>query len=164
MALQTLAPKLKPDAIALFWKPSLGLDHSLPNDPTIIMYSGQKKRKTMDVFFENPNSSFLIFKRSKRHGWDMYGLGSVRRLVFARVPASIGIELRAPVWEMNVTSVNVCVQERIDNVRDCSGGTGLHGKYVSKNTLFANLNIKPLGKNTDTGIIPIIFIDNTSNL
>lgn len=131
--------------VALFWNKSSRYDDKWNSPSNTLFYEGQLKRKTMDSYFERPNTFFYIFE--KKSSWAFVGKARSNRRMKCRVMDKKHDVYVAPVWEMSFEPVSEnAISEKIQK-RDSK-------KYLSKRELFDLLEFVPAFVSMTTGIIP----------
>lgn len=84
-------------SVALFWDPLKEFD-SWGNNT--VNYSGQKKISKMDYLFEQPRTSFYVFKKHNKRGWEFVGKAVSNRRIRDRILNKQDKIYQTPRWEM----------------------------------------------------------------
>lgn len=134
--------------VALFWDPSKCMDRWNTNT---LLYTGQKKMKNMDRYFDQGNTSFYIFKKHYKLGWRFVGKAVVNRRIRDRVAHPIREQCVSPIWEMSFEP-SCAFTDTITSIIDIYHRhiTG----YLSKEDLFTMLEFESVLSTWSTGIVP----------
>lgn len=138
--------------VALFWNTDTRYDDKWNHPSNTLLYEGQLKRKTMDNYFNRPNTYFYIFKKNNQRGWEFVGKAKSNRKMKVRVMDKKHNIFVAPVWEM--TFEPVCSQDHNDFPIFEKIKTYNTKQFLNKQDLFDLLEFIPAFDSMTTGIIP----------
>lgn len=141
-----------PKWVALFWNPVVRLDIWGTNT---VIYSGQKRTSVKDYLFEQPNTSFYVFKKDPKRGWYFVGKTVANRRVRDRIIDRKEDNYRAPLWEMTFEP-SCHFTDSITQIIDIYHQNAPRNTYLTKDVLLHTLlDARPVSKAAlSTGIIP----------
>lgn len=139
-------------SVALFWNPSSRYGDKWKANT--LLYEGQTKMKTMDHYFDQPDTTFYIFKKHYRFGWLFVGQAKANRRIKDRVSDKTRKLYEAPVWEMTFQSTWYMDYFNHEISRKIKEYNNTVNKYLTKEVLFSLLRCEPILKKIDRGIIP----------
>lgn len=140
------------NSVALFWNPTSRYEDQWKSNT--LLYHGQKKMKTMDHYFDQPNTMFYIFKKHYRLGWTFVGQAKANRRIKDRVADKTRKIYEPPIWEMTFQPIYAVSHFSLEIVRKIQEHNNTVNKYLKKEELFARLRCRPKVQKLDRGIIP----------
>lgn len=139
-------------SVALFWDPKKEFDAWGTNT---VNYSGQKRTSKMDHLFEQPRTSFYIFKKHNKRGWEFVGKAMSNRRIRDRILDKRQRIYQAPRWEMTFEP-SCDFTDTISEVIKIYHRNATEVTYLTKDVLLRTvLSANQLSKSLlCTGIIP----------
>ena len=128
--------------VALFWDPFKGFEDQCNTDTFV--YTGQRKRKCMDKYFES-DTNFYLFRKHSTFGWWFVGKAVVDLCVRHREKSV------TPIWHLRFVDTDDTIRSIIDIYHQ---SVSAFPTYLSKEDLFCILEFESLSNQWCTGIIP----------
>jgi len=127
--------------LALFTDPARNMD-VYDSNTTLILYTGQAKRKTFDKTMSSEKTTLYVFERCLRFGWKF--LGNARVCSETQQPRT---DTHPPVWQLALKKPLIAEEE------DYTSFSSTH--YRSKQEILNRMGLVPKYKNLAVGIVPL---------